>query len=87
MPESLPELNLSEAASSANEVAHKLSRQIEGLRDWLEGKDSLKDANCPPAAAVIMRPLNQVADARAALFDALVAFSQIAKHLGAPVCE
>jgi len=85
MPPNEPQVaTVNDVAGAANDLAHKLYRQVECVRDWLEAKD---EGACPSASSVPIRPLNQCADCRTTLGDALGVFSQIAVHLGAPVCE
>jgi len=73
------------SAEAANEIAHKLHRQIGSVYQWLNNQDgSMKDGTCE---AVVQRPLDLVADTRSILFDTVTVFANVAKHIGAPVCE
>ena len=77
--------NIHSSAQAVNEVAHKLHRQISSVYEWLNNQDgSMKDGTCE---AVVQRPLDLVADTRSILFDTVTVFANVAKHIGAPVCE
>ena len=78
------EANIHDTAAAVNELAHKLSRQIESVRDWLMEVSDPKGTVTP---AVAVRPLAQLSDTRATLVDATVTFAEIARHVGAPLCE
>ena len=77
--------NIHSSAQAVNEVAHKLHRQISSVYEWLNDQDGkAKDEKC---GAAVQRPLGLVADARATLFDTVTLFADLARHIGAPVCE
>ena len=78
------EANIHDTAAAVNELAHKLSRKIESVRDWLMELGEPKGAATP---AVVDRPLSQLSDTRATLADAIDTFAELARHVGAPICE
>jgi len=74
-----------DGALAVNELACKLNRQTSSVRDWLNNEDG----NCKeaPGVACSMRPLPQLDSARSELNSAINRLAEIAKHIGAPVCE
>jgi len=73
------------SAEAANEIAHKLHRQIGSVYQWLNNQDGSPEAGT--CKAVARRPFELVADTRSILFDTVAVFADVAKHIGAPVCE
>jgi hypothetical protein len=77
--------SIHDEAMAVNELACKLNRQTDSVRDWLNNEDgNCKDAAC---VAPAMRPLPQLSSARSELASAVNRFAEIARHIGAPVCE
>jgi len=73
------------SAEAANEIAHKLHRQISSVNEWLNNQDGMVKEETRKAVA--QRPLDLLANTGSILFDTVTVFANVARHIGAPVCE
>ena len=80
------EADIHNTAVAINDLTHKLHRQIEGVREWLQDEEGCVPSSGEAKAAPV-RPLPLLTDTRATLADTLTQFSALARHIGAPLCE